>query len=294
MLSKCNVATDDARKELVSHGTIQFPLACYSDDLHKSEIPWHWHDEFEIILCISGKAIVNVAQNKITLKGGEGVFINSRAIHSLEKSFGEINSLVFNSKIISGTSESFFNHNLIFPFLRNGGFSFCKMCPEILWQRRCINFAKIIWNRSKTENPEFQNDVRYLLTKIFYILIAKCELEESSKKDNHFSIVQNERVKKIILFIEKNYSSEITLEQISDFAAMSKSVVLRDFKSVLKISPLQYVKKIRIEKSCQMLSSTDEKISSIALECGFNDMSYFSKSFKEQTGKTPEDYRRQR
>lgn len=294
MLSKCNVVTDDTRKELVSHGTIQFPLACYSDDLHESEIPWHWHDEFEIIFCVSGKAIVNVAQNKITLKRNEAIFINSRAIHSLEKSFGEINSLVFNSKIISGTSESFFNHNLIFPFLRDSGFSFCKMCHEILWQRRCVNFAKIIWNKVKTESSEFQNDCRYLLTKIFHILIANCKLKDSSKNDNAFSLIQNERVKKIILFIEKNYSSEIKLEQIAAFAAVSKSVVLRDFKSVLKTSPLQYVKKIRIEKSCRMLSYTDEKISSIASECGFNDMSYFSKSFKEQTGKTPEEYRKQR
>lgn len=293
MLSKCNVVTDDTKKELASHGTIQFPLACYRDDLRETEIPWHWHNEFEIIVCVSGKAIVNVAQNKITLKKNEAIFINSRAIHFLEKSFGEINSLVFDSKIISGTSESFFNHNLILPFLRDNNFSFCKMSPKILWQRRCVNLAKIILNKTKMEKAEFQNDSRYLLTKIFHILIAKCKLKNSSKSDNRFATIQNERVKKIILFIEKNYSSEITLERIADFAAVSKSVVLRDFKSVLKISPLQYVKKIRIEKSCQMLSSSDEKISSIASECGFNDMSYFSKSFKEQTGKTPEEYRKQ-
>ncbi len=293
MLSKCNVVTDDTKKELASHGTIQFPLACYRDDLRETEIPWHWHNEFEIIVCISGKAIVNVAQNKITLKKNEAIFINSRAIHFLEKSFGEINSLVFDSKIISGTSESFFNHNLILPFLRDNSFSLCKMSPKILWQRKCVNLAKIILNKTKMEKTEFQNDSRYLLTKIFHILIAKCKLKNSSKSDNRFATIQNERVKKIILFIEKNYSSEITLERIADFAAVSKSVVLRDFKSVLKISPLQYVKKIRIEKSCQMLSSSDEKISSIASECGFNDMSYFSKSFKEQTGKTPEEYRKQ-
>lgn len=294
MISKCNVITNNTKKELAMHGTIQFPLACYNDDLCESQISWHWHDEFEIIFCISGKAVVNVAQNKITLNKNEAIFINSRAIHSLEKSLGEINSLVFSSKIISGTSESFFNHNLIFPFLHNNGFSFFKMRPQILWQRRCVNFAKIIWNKVKIESPEFQNDSRYLLTKIFYLLMAKCKLKNSSKNDNHFAAIQNERVKKIILFIEENYSSEITLGQIADFAAVSKSVVLRDFKSVLKTSPLQYVKKIRIEKSCQMLSSTNEKISSIASECGFNDMSYFSKSFKEQTGKTPEEYRKPR
>ena len=62
MLSKCNIVTDDTKKELASHGTIQFPLACYSNDLSEAEIPWHWHDEFEIIVCVSGKAIVNVAQ----------------------------------------------------------------------------------------------------------------------------------------------------------------------------------------------------------------------------------------
>ena len=91
MLSKCNVVTDDTKKELASHGTIQFPLACYSNDLREAEIPWHWHDEFEIIVCVSGKAIVNVAQNKIMLKRNEAVFINSTDIYNV---FNFFNALV--------------------------------------------------------------------------------------------------------------------------------------------------------------------------------------------------------
>ncbi len=60
----------------------------------------------------------------------------------------------------------------------------------------------------------------------------------------------------------------------------------------MSISPIQYLREYRLQKAAELLLVTDDKIKTIALNCGFNDMSYFTKSFKEFKGMLPGDYRK--
>ena len=56
-------------------------------------------------------------------------------------------------------------------------------------------------------------------------------------------------------------------------------------------SPIQYVKQVRIQKAAELLLGTDLKISDIGLQCGFQEMSYFAKAFRELKGCTPHEFR---
>ena len=53
-LSACNTETDSAGRELTAHGTAAFPIACYHDDLEAAPVPWHWHEELELLLASEG------------------------------------------------------------------------------------------------------------------------------------------------------------------------------------------------------------------------------------------------
>ena len=57
-LSLCNSTVDSQGRELLEHGTVQFPVACYHDDLQESEVPWHWHEELEAVVVTEGCTIV--------------------------------------------------------------------------------------------------------------------------------------------------------------------------------------------------------------------------------------------
>lgn len=57
-------------------------------------------------------------------------------------------------------------------------------------------------------------------------------------------------------------------------------------------SPIQYVKQVRIERAAELLETTNQKISEVGAECGFQEMSYFAKVFWEIKGCTPKEYRR--
>ena len=57
-------------------------------------------------------------------------------------------------------------------------------------------------------------------------------------------------------------------------------------------TPIRYVKQVRIQKAAELLASTKRKISDIGAECGFQEMSYFAKIFRELKGCTPGDFRK--
>ena len=72
-----NIVASEKGRELVQHGSALFPIACYAEDLSSYSVAWHWHEEFEYVLCTKGPLHVDVNKTRLTLQTGQGVFINS-------------------------------------------------------------------------------------------------------------------------------------------------------------------------------------------------------------------------
>ena len=79
--------TDETLRELKTHGDSRFPFQYYLDDFSLYENhweDWHWHNELEFASVSSGCADCLIGQQRITLRPGEGIFINSGVIHRFE------------------------------------------------------------------------------------------------------------------------------------------------------------------------------------------------------------------
>lgn len=63
-----------------------FPIACYAEDMMADSVAWHWHEEFEYILSEKGILCVDVNKTRVRLNQGEGIFVNSGALHAVEQS----------------------------------------------------------------------------------------------------------------------------------------------------------------------------------------------------------------
>lgn len=97
---------------------------------------------------------------------------------------------------------------------------------------------------------------------------------------------------KALNYVDLNYTTNITLDDISNAACISKTHLHRLFVESLGMTPFEYVINRRIKKSMQLLSVTNYSIFEIASSCGFNDQPYFGKIFKKKTGYTPLEYRK--
>ncbi|MBF9018909.1 MULTISPECIES: helix-turn-helix transcriptional regulator [unclassified Oceanispirochaeta] len=93
-------------------------------------------------------------------------------------------------------------------------------------------------------------------------------------------------------FMEKNYTDpKISMESVCDEMGMSISYLSLLFKKEKQTTFVKYLTMIRLEKAKDLLGLTSEKIIDIAGKCGYNEVYYFSHSFKKYTGVSPKKYR---
>ena len=104
---------------------------------------------------------------------------------------------------------------------------------------------------------------------------------------------QISRLKNVLSFIHKNIDRHISLDELAETAGMSPKYFCRVFKDLTGKRPIEYLNYYRIESACEMLTLTDESVTEIAMNCGFDDMSYFSKTFARYKGLSPNKFRKQ-
>lgn len=99
-------------------------------------------------------------------------------------------------------------------------------------------------------------------------------------------------IEKALLFIEKNYMNDITLDQIADVNGMSKYHFTRVFKKKTGYTFKQYLNKKRIEEAKRCMNDQDMTVSEAGITVGYNDLAYFSRVFQKTEGMAPSQYRK--
>jgi len=106
-------------------------------------------------------------------------------------------------------------------------------------------------------------------------------------------VEDNERINHIFNFVKDHFKEPITLEEISDLANMKVPSFCRYFKKITNKTFTQFVNEYRITHSLKLLAEQPLSITEVCFESGFNNFSYFNKTFKEYMGKSPSQYRKQ-
>jgi len=98
---------------------------------------------------------------------------------------------------------------------------------------------------------------------------------------------QLEKLSKAISYMEKNFSNPLTLKKVSQIAHMSPSYFSKFFHKTLQIRYIDYLKALRLQAAKKLLETTQDTVLDIAFRCGFNNMSYFYRSYKKAFGEAP-------
>jgi PAS domain S-box-containing protein len=97
----------------------------------------------------------------------------------------------------------------------------------------------------------------------------------------------------VLDYIDINFGGPIRVADLAALVYLSISQFERRFKALFQTTPLQYINRVRINKACLKLVSTEDTITEIASHCGFYDHSHFIRQFSRSLGVTPHDYRLQ-
>ncbi len=95
-----------------------------------------------------------------------------------------------------------------------------------------------------------------------------------------------------VCLAETRYRDDLTLDKMARLANMSKAHFCRTFKAQVGMTPVRYLKFVRIQRAKQLLRSRNLSVATVAGQVGFRDVSNFNKNFRQFVGLSPLDYRR--
>ena len=133
---------------------------------------------------------------------------------------------------------------------------------------------------------------------ILAVLFGIIVMNTLYSKNLSINSIHNEKnvitLKRALAYIRNSYDVQITLQNIADSAGISPKYLCTFFKEMTGKSPFEYLNVYRIERASRKLINTDLSVTQIAYTCGFNDLSYFIKTFKQIKGVTPKNFRKNR
>ena len=267
-----------------------YPYVFHHVSLQETAVPWHWHEALEFNYVAAGSVKVNTANQTQFFRKGEGFFLNSNVLTSMENDADCIlDSHLFHPVFLSGHFKSVFETKYLNPVIQNRSLDLLCLRGETPQQKNMLLKLRQLSRLQEQADMEFQT--RNLLSEIWLLLLE--EIRNTDSRVFHSPSRNQDRILTMIAFIQENFAEKLTLEQIAGSAAVSTRECLRCFRTAIHQSPMEYLIEYRIRAAKKLLESTDLSITDIALQCGFNSNSYFTKLFHRSIGKTPNAYRKE-
>lgn len=265
-------------------GSFDFPIELYyvDESAPRYHMPLHWHLEYELITVLKGSLELSVDGEKTVLNCGDCIWIGDGVVHGgtpkdciYECVVFDLGTLLHDTPVCKRSATEFLaNKNGFTSVLRKG--------------TPAAATADKIFEAMEKEQRGYEWITVGLMWQLMGMLL--------SLKDGQLFTVDNRtqvnRLKNVLTYIRNRYDSVVTLEELAAVAGMSPRYFCRAFSQITGKTPIAYLNYYRIEAAGERLLMTDETITDIALACGFNDLSYFSKMFAKEKGVSPSQYRK--
>ncbi len=237
-------------------------------------LSFNWHESIEIIYVDDGEGVVVCDFEEHAISRGDIFIINSDVLHSMRTD----GYMSFYYLIIDS--------------------SFCKMnglnVSTILFDGKIRDswaismFGAIL--RTYTEEGKFYS--AKVRAKVLDFLVYLCEKygneisERERRRDKNF-----DNIRSAIIHIRDHIREKLSVDELSQLSGMSKYHFIREFKRITHYTPVMYINIVRIEMARRLIGEKNLSIGEISEKCGFDNVSYFTKTFKKYTGITPSELR---
>ncbi len=273
-------------REHRKQGTAEFPVAFYHlDPSHpRYQMPYHWHPEYEIIRILQGNFHLIIGSQTCHVKEGDILFLQDGVLHGgipeqciYECLVFDMNFFLQGNRIRVKQTQRILQHDIIIR----------QQLPGESKPLQAIMDNLFLAVAEKKSGYEFLTQ-GYLYQLLGFIL--REHLYDEKTDTAHASLQHVLQFKRVLSYIEEHYTERIVLEDLAKTAGMNPKYFCRFFREMSYRTPIDYVNYYRIERACEQLSTTNASIIEIALNCGFNDISYFIKTFRKYKGLTPKQY----
>lgn len=249
---------------------------------------WHFHPEYEIVFISNGKGKRHIGSHVSYFENGDLIFLGPNLPHFAftEELHEEHVEIVVQMKADFLGKEFFQRPEMqairqLFERAENG-LSYSADTKKVIGER-----LQRMMEMSGFERLLELLSVLHLLSisEDFTLLNASGFAMEVSSQDH-------DRIERIYDYVQQNFQSEVSLDEVASRVNMTVPAFCRYFKKLTHKTFTEFVNEIRIAHACRHLGNEHLSIAAVSFDSGFNNLSHFNKHFRLITGVNPRDYRR--
>lgn len=252
----------------------ELPIFFHRDIIKAGEnyvIP-HWHGSVEFLYFLEGRARVTLSDKTFEAEKDNVVVVNSGIIHSLHPLTDKV---IYHCLIVDQEFCSTIGVRLQELYLK-----------ELITDEHVNRFFRKIVREYDSKDTYYKPSVRALITSL---LIYLCRNRALLQKEAPKSIEQPKIkiTKDAIEYIRRNYTSECSTSEIGQAIGVSLFHLCRCFKEVTGVTIISYLNLLRCDSAKTLLATGNYSVSEAAMMSGFQNMSYFTKTYKQYKGCIP-------
>ena len=251
----------------------------------------HKHSDFEICYILSGSGVYRLRDGVCEFRAGDIFVFGTNQIHCITDTDGDEPTLLLNVQFEPRLIWSPFS-NLLDEDYRK---LFNGKCEKLILDSEVASFLSekllSIHREAVERRAGYQIMLRAYLCEIIGGLVRDCgiEIQEEKRDGRRESLICLDRA---MTFINENLDKQLTLEEIASHAGFSRTYFSTLFSSFNGLSPWEYITIRRIERSKELLRTTEHSVLEVATQCGFCNLSNFNRKFIRIVGTTPNAYRK--
>ena len=249
------------------------------ETVRKPILTMHRHSTYELYYLVKGQREYFIEDRFFMVNEGDFVLIPKNVFHRTEGEGGLRYLVHFSENFL----RNFFTEETIAGLLGKRSFVF-RGEQGVQEQLQGLLAPMLAEYARDPQNPNTLKLSGYLYQMLFVMSAMPNLYEPHTYAD--------ERITRIIQYINENYNRITDIAQIAEHFFISKYHLCRYFRKNLGIPLMAYLNTIKITEACNMMKRGCSNMTQIALECGFNSSSYFCKVFKKERGISPTEYRK--
>ncbi len=255
----------------------------------------HYHPDFEILVIAKGEAVVSINGEAIHAGHGDILLINPYDVHYGEyytacEEF-EYYCLCFSLTLLG--SEKNREYTDFVTRLGHEQLKYRHLVPKgsPMWQE-IEPYVRRTYGELQTREAGWELAVRGRLFLLFSVL--RRHLAEAARVPDAASVKNEAFVRQVLTYVEEHYQQPISTRDIAAVFSYNENYFCRLFRRQFSRSFGDYLNSYRTQRARELLTQERLSVAQVAAEVGFGNFSYFSRLFREQTGMSPSEYRRQK
>ena len=255
------------------------------------ERKFHNHEYSEMVFILKGHATHLTEKASAPIKAGDILIVHPGQVHAYDNTGDmELINIIYDRRKLPLPLLDSYSLPLFKAF-----FPAEKKINELSTARPIMNLKAGDLSQVSAIIERLEDELKNLKPGNFFyslalfmemiVLISRLNSDDAPEHHAHFLIGN------AVSFMKKNFGETISIKKLADSANMSERNFFRLFKYTVGCTPINYLLRIRLHHSSEMLTSSDAPISEIALSCGFYDSNYFCRKFKEVRNMTPRQFR---